>query len=354
MQAGLWFRRQIWRSRRGRKLCCPAVRRLRKPLTQLIRIHDANRIAAAETAVSKAELKKAENQVALEVHKLYFNILITQLQKQAAEQQSMFAAENLREREKEVLNGSALKVAVTEGEAGLLESRQEFLTADLQLSDLSTALNDLLGLPLDTQVELDPEAPRSFEVRTRDEYVRIAWSQNPEIKGAEEQVRKAQAAVDAAKAAYIPDITAWARESYQNGVPFLVRNFGTVGVNLNWDLFDFGKRRAHIRERNTQLAEAEENLRRLKEEVEVGIRRSYNKLERTNSLVQVANQVVQLRQESERLAQNRLAQNVVLTSERRQATAAVYKARAEYLQANLGYLLSWAELQHAAGITPGL
>ena len=126
--------------------------------------------------------------------------------------------------------------------------------------------------------------------------------------------------VTAAKSAYIPDVTAFARHSYQDGVPFLLRNFGTFGVNLNWEVFEFGKRRAAVREREAQLAQAGENLRRLKEEVAVGIERSYNKVERTRNMVQVANQVVKLRQESERLAQNQLTQGVILVSERRQAT----------------------------------
>ena len=94
-------------------------------------------------------------------------------------------------------------------------------------------------------------------------------------------------------------------------------------------------------------------MRRLKDEVAVSIERSYNKVQRTKSLVEVAQQVVKLRQESERLAQNQLAQGVVLISDRRQATAATYKAQADLLQANLGYLLAWAELQESAGMTSG-
>jgi outer membrane protein TolC len=45
---------------------------------------------------------------------------------------------------------------------------------------------------------------------------------------------------------------------------------------------------------------------------------------------------------------------VMLVSDRRQATAASYQAQAEFLQADLGYLLAWAELQQAVGRTPGL
>jgi outer membrane protein TolC len=227
------------------------------------------------------------------------------------------------------------------------------LTADLQLTDLTTELNDLL-LPLDTQLELDPQLPTNFETMPKAEYVKIAWAQNPEILAAEETVRKAQAGVKAAKTAYIPDVTAFARYSYQDGLPFLVRNFGTFGVNLDYDLFDFGKRRAAVRERAAQLAQAEQNLERLKEEVAVQIERSYNKVERTKSLVNVATQVASLRQESERLATNQAAQGEVLVSERRQATAARYKAQADLLQANLGYLLAQAELERTVGRTPGL
>jgi outer membrane protein TolC len=338
----------------GEKTIVSSGTQITQPLTQLIRIHAANRIAAAEVAVSRDDLKKTENEVALQVHTLYFGILIARLQKQAAEQQSSYAGENLRESEDDVRNGSALKVATIQGRAGLLESQQAVLTADLQLSDLTAELNDALGLPLDTQLELDPAVPSTFDQRPREEYVRTAWLENPEILAAEEAVNKARAGVTAAKSAYLPDITAYARDSYQNGVAFVVRNFGTFGVNLNWDVFDFGKRRAAVREREAQLAEAEENLSRLKEDVAVGIERSYNKLERTKNLVQVANQVVTLRRESERLAQNELTQGVVLVAERRQATAATYKAQADYLQASLGYLLAWAELEQTVGRTPGL
>ena len=337
----------------GQKTLFSSGTQITQPLTQLIRVHAANRIAAAETAASRADLKTAENQIALQVHSLYFGILIARLQKKAAEQQAAFADEHLRESEEDVRNGSALQVAAIEGRAGLLESEQSVLTADLQLSDLTTELNDLLGMPLDTQLQLDPSVPTAFEERPREEYVHIAWSENPELLAAEETIRKAEAGVAAAKSAYIPDVTAYARHSYQDGVPFLVRNFGTFGVNLDWDVFDFGKRRAAVREREAQLAQAQENLRRLKESVAVAIERSYNKVARTKHLVQVATEVVQLRQESDRLAQNQLAQGIVLVSERRQAAAATYKAQADYLQASLGYLLAWAELEQQVGRTPG-
>ena len=325
-----------------------------QPLTQLLRIHQENRIAAAEVATSQDDLKNAENEIALQVHSLYFGILVAQLQKKAAEQETSFATEALRENENEVRNGSALQVAEIQSRAELLQGQQSVLTAELQIEDYTSELNDLLGLPLGTKLELDPDVATNVETLAKDEYVKIAWEQNPEIRAAQEAATKARAGVAAAKTAYIPDITAFARYSYQDGVPFFVRNFGTVGINLNYTVWDFGKRQATVREHSSQLAEAEENLQRLKEEVAVSIERSFNKLERTKSMVNVADQVAKLREESERLATNQATQGVVLISDVRHAAAATYKAKADLLQARLGYLLAWAELERAIGRAPGL
>jgi outer membrane protein TolC len=327
---------------------------LSQPLTQLIRIHQQNRIAAAEVVISRDNVKKTQNEVAVQVHTLYYGILVAQRQKKAAEQQTEYASENLRESEEDVRKGSALKVAAIGSRAELLEGQQSVLTADLQLSDLKIELNDMLGLPLDTELELDPTVPTSFDTLSKMEYTKIAWGENPEILAAEETVRKARAGVAAAKTAYIPDVTAFARQSYQDGVPFLVHNFGTFGVSLTYDVFDFGKRRAAVRERSGELKEAQLNVERLKEQVAVSIEQGYNKVERTKTMVDVARQVMNLRDESDRLAGNQLTYGVVNVSERRQATAARYKAQADLLQASLAHLLARAELEQTVGRTPGL
>jgi outer membrane protein TolC len=338
----------------GKKTLFSSGTMIAQPLTQLLRIHQENRIAAAEVATSRDDLKNTENEIALQVHAIYYSILVAQLQKKAAEQETSFATESLRENENDVRNGSALQVATLQSRAELLQGQQSVLTAELQVEDYTAELNDLLGLPLDTKLELDPEIEANFETLPKDEYVKEAWEENPEIRAAEQAVVKARSGVAEAKTAYIPDITAFARHSYQDGVPFLVHNFGTVGINLNYTLWDFGKRHATVREHSAQLAEAQENLEHLKEQVAVAVERSYNKLERTKSMVDVATQVAQLRQESERLATNQAAQGVVLISDVRHAAAANYQAKAELLQASLGYLLAWAELERTVGRAPGL
>ncbi len=324
-----------------------------QPLTPLIRIRQANRIAASEVVASRDELKKAENEVAVKVHEVYYGILIARLQKKAAEQESTYARTRLSESKEDVRNGNALNVDLIDSQAVLLQSEQSSLTIDLRMSDLNYELDDLLGIPLGTPVELSPVVVTTPADTPRREMLQMALSGNPDITAAAEKVEQAKAGLTAAKSAYIPDISVFARQSYQNGVPFLVHNFGTFGITMNYDVFDFGKRRAAVREREDQLAEAQENLERLKEQVSVQVEQSCNKVERTQKMLQVAAEVVKLRTEGERIAENQLMQGVVLVSARRHASAASYKAEADLLQAQLAHLLARAELEQTIGQTPG-
>jgi outer membrane protein TolC len=245
-------------------------------------------------------------------------------------------------------------VSEIQGNADVLQGQQAVLTADLQVSDLNTELNDLLGLPLDTKLDLQPIEAIGPDRRPLEEYVQAAWANNPDIASAEESITKARAAVTSAKSAFIPDVTAYASDTWQNGLAFIVPNFGTVGVQLNYDVFDFGKRRAAVREHEAQLAEAEENLQRLKDSISAQVERTYNALERTKNLVAVADQVLALRRENERLSHNQVTQGVVTVANTLEAASATYKSQVDLLQANLNFMLAWAELKQTIGQTPGL
>jgi outer membrane protein TolC len=322
---------------------------LAQPLTQLIKIHQANKIAEADVKVSEASLIKTSSDVEFRVHELYYRVLATQMQRQAAELQIASGNENLNESSEQVKNGSLLQVDLVESRANLLEAKQTLLTYDSEISDLSVELNDLLGLPLDTRLALDPDVNVALDLPTRDESVKTALSSNPDIKQALQELSKAQAAHSAAKAEYIPDVGAFARYSYQNGVPFVDRNFGTFGIHLTYDLFDGGKRKALVRERRDEISEAKENLERIQDEIEVRITTIYNRLETTRSMVEVKREYLAARQESARLAEDQFKQGITLASQRDASRAQAMKAKAGLLDASLAYLLARDDLTRTLG-----
>lgn len=322
-----------------------------QPITQLIKIHAANRIAAADLKASEASLIKTSTDIVFQVHQLYYRVLATQMQKQAAELEIASGDENLNESDQQVKNGSLLQVNLIESRASLLEAKQTLLTYDSQISDLSIALNDLVGLPLDTKLSLDSDVNLAPDVPPREEAVRTALDNNPEIKGALQQLSKTQAADSAAKAEYIPDISGFARYSYQNGVPLLDRNFGTFGIHFSYDLFDGGKRRALVRERRDEISEAKENLQRIRDEVEVSIATIYNWLQTTRAMVEVKREYLSARQEGARLTEDQFKQGIILVSQRDASRAQAAKARAGLLDASLAYLLARDDLTRTLGGT---
>ena len=322
-----------------------------QPITQLIKIHQANKIAVADVNLSQASLKKVSTDVVFRVHELYYRVLTSQLQRQAAELQITSGSENLNEDTEQVKNGSLLEVARVESRASLLEARQALLSTDMQIADLTIELNDVLGLPLNTKLVLDPNVDVSLDLSPREESLKTALNDSPEIKEAVQTLAKARAAHSAAKAEYIPDVTAFARHSYQNGVPFVDRNFGTFGIHLSYDVFDAGKRRALIRERRDEVSEAEENLQHVKDEIEVRINMIYNRLEVARAMVEVRKEYLAARQENARLSEDQFKQGITLASQRDASQAQAMKARAGLLDASLAYLLARDDLNRALGGT---
>ncbi|MGC2403290.1 MAG: TolC family protein [Acidobacteriaceae bacterium] len=326
---------------------------LEQPFTQMFKIHQSNRAATADINSAKVQVTQAENDIALKVRQLYFDILIAQLKQQSAQEEVAASQVKVEEGVEDVRRGNALDVVVLENRASALSAKQQDLVQRLQIHDLVVSLNDLLGLPLNTQVALDPDtSAASISLPSREECIRTAQDRNPQVQTAKLTVEKAKAGLAAAKDAYIPDITGLARYSYQSGVPFLVHNFGTFGFSLTYDLFDGGHREAEVKDARTQLSEAELNLEKLKEEAAVQVETAYDKVEQLRDLTGVAGEALQVREEASRVTDRLFEQNAALASARAEAHAQAISARASVLESNLGLYLAQADLKRTMGELP--
>jgi len=326
---------------------------LAQPFTQMFKIHESNRAAAADINTAKIQVDGAENEVALKTRQLYYALLIAQLKQQAATEEINASQVKDQEAQDAVNNGRSLEIAALESRAGLLEAKQAALTQSLQIHSLSVALNDLLGLPLNTQLQLDSDPSAApLSIPSREECIQIAEEHSPEIRSAQEAVEKARAGLAAAKDAYIPDITGLARYSYQSGIPFLVHNFGTFGFTFSYDLFDGGRREAEVKDSRTLLSQAELNLAKVKEEVAVQVEQSYDKVEQLQNMVEVADQALKVRIEAARLSDRQFEQDAALASARAEAHAKASSTKASYVEATLGLSLAQADLKRAIGQLP--
>lgn len=326
---------------------------LEQPFTQMFKIHASNRAATADLNTARVQVDQAQNDVALKVRQLYYGILIAQLKQQAAGEEVAASQVKLEEATEDVQRGNALDVAVLESRASSLDAKQAALTQRLQIHDQMISLDDLLGLPLNTQLALDPDtSSASMPIPSREDCIRIAQEHSPQIQAAKQSVLKAKAGLSAAKDAYIPDVTGLARYSYQSGIPFLVHNFGTFGFSITYDLFDGGKRIAEIKDSQTLLSEAELNLAKVEDEVAVQVETAYDKVEQMQDLAGVAEEALQAREEASRVTDRRFEQTAALASARAEAHAKAISAKASSLEAALGLSLAQGDLKRTIGELP--
>ena len=326
---------------------------LSEPLTQLFtRVNPSNEIAREDLKATRANEQETVNEIALRVHQIYYQLLVTQLHRSATEAKIRAAQDLENERVQQVKYGNTLDEQLIESRAQTLEAKQDLLTTKLQISDLIMQLNDVMGLPVTTALELDPAVPDVQESCQREECVKMALASHPKILAARAEVEKASAGVRLAKADYFPDVSAFARYSYQDNVPFLAHNFGSFGGQLTYDLFDGGRRRAAVGENKAKLAQAKENLARISDDVELRVETAWNKLDRTREMVNVSQQILTLRTESTRVRTQELLKGQVLPSQADAAAAQEFDAKTLLLESQLSYIQARDELLQAMGLTP--
>src|SRR5215510_5431008 len=125
---------------------------LSQPLTQYLKFKPENAIARADLNATRDQARQTENDIALKVHQIYYQLLIAQLHKSATQARIKATDDLQTERVQQVKFGSILPEDLIQSRAQYLQAKQELLSTELRITDLALALNDTLGLPLKTQL----------------------------------------------------------------------------------------------------------------------------------------------------------------------------------------------------------
>jgi multidrug efflux pump subunit AcrB/outer membrane protein TolC len=319
-----------------------------QPITQYFKIHAGVAVAHADASIARNDARQAEDEVALKMKELYYNLLSAERRKQAAELRIAAGEERLDEARNGVEAGAVLELRVLEGKAQIAEARHGLGSLEDAISDMKVEFNDLAGLPLETDVELVTPQVDSSDA-TAGDLETEALQHNPEVAAAQQTLKKARAGLSAAHAEYIPEIGAFAQFIHQDGVPLLTENNGALGLKMNWTLFEFGKRSGQVHERQAQVAEAEENLRHAENRVRVEIEKSVRKVRRAESGLEAARESVEARTEMRRITANQVEAKTVNASALKEADAQLAEAEAGLFQAEVERSTARADLERTLG-----
>jgi outer membrane protein TolC len=300
-----------------------------QPITKLIAVSAAVDLAQADQNIASAQLDEGTREVLSGVTQCYYGIIAARRIKAALAAQTEALA-------------PLLKAQPTpELRLGALEVRKGLAETDKQLADLVDLLNQLLGLPPCTVVELAEPALHPIGIACEDEAAQRAVINNPKIIEAEQNIMKARAGLRVARLDYVPDVYVFGLGATQSAADYIQPEFAAVGVSAAYTFVDWGKRKNVKFQRETQIALAVQNVEVVAETVRADARKAFTAYKQAEEELAIAGEVVKANADAAKEAKGLPA---IMT-----AQAAVAKAQLDLLQAEVNYKIAHAKLQAAIG-----
>lgn len=324
---------------------------LYQPISQIPKIKAGVDVSKTDLQIAKTEKAKATLQIQQTAERLYFGLLILQKQKEEAQIKLSLAEKKLYDVESAVMAGKATRSNEIGLRANLADEEQNLLKINIQLEDYAADLKRLTGLPLTTEVVLDPvstdEQPASAE--TLEGSILEAQNSNNDIKMAALHKEKAEHAVRASQYSYLPDLGVAGGYTYQDGMTLYPENNTFIGVLMKWNLQDIVSNTYIMRQRLFLKKQAEENLANAQEQVHTDIEKAHRKINQSAELISVANKVLTFRQEDFRIQTDRHQAGLNLEADVLTAKAALAKAESDCYAAQLNYRMALTDLKILTG-----
>jgi len=297
---------------------------LAQPITKLIAVNAAVQLATADAQIAQAQLDKGTRDLLSGVAQAFYGLHGAQRIEAALALQVNYVRQ------------LALANPTPEFRIALIEAEQAQVQVRSQAADVTELLNNMLCFPAGTVlVAIDP-LPPEVPVHSPEEAVELAMSSNPKVREAMANVEKAQAAMKVAKADLLPDINVFGSYFNQTGASYVQSNIGAIGAMASFTIFDWGKRRKVLSQRELQIAMASSNVRATIDKVVLEARQAYLAHEKARESLRLAVEMVRARKNAEVGLKDPAALQA--------AKAATAKSELEAMQAEITYRVTHAQL----------
>ena len=285
-----------------------------QPITDLLKVRQGVKIARADEQIAQAQMEKGTRELLSGVEQLFWGLIVAQRIRAGAEA-AVAGAEPL------------AKTGNLEARTALVEGKQGLQEVSNQVADLQEQLAILLDVPTTTQFDL-VEPP-------------LALANSPDIREAEENIAKAQAAVRAAKLDYVPSIAIVGGYTNQTAADYIQPNIAYIGAMGTYTFVDWGKRRNTIRERDQFVAMANLKMQQTQDDVRQKTLKAFRDYEQSQQAVKLAADLVKVRKEGEKAAATLKDK---LTAAKDSMTAQV-----DYMKADLAQRIAFVKLMSLIG-----
>jgi outer membrane protein TolC len=220
-----------------------------------------------------------------------------------------------------------------------------------ELSVARAALNEALGLPLDTGHDLTTPL-EAITLRNPDlaGYEKTAVADRPEARQVNLATKLAETQTQAARSAMLPQVGV--RAVFEADRGRFVNQGGAnwmFAASLKWNLFNGFSDRAKIGEATESLRGARAVQRQLDGAVRLQVRKAYADLKSAEERIEVASAAVTMAEESLRIVKNRYEAGLVTVTDLLRNETALLETRTRRLAAVYDQRVAAATLELAAG-----
>jgi outer membrane protein TolC len=320
-----------------------------QPLSQLYKIHLGIRAKELDSRITSEKVRAERQSVVKDVKQAYYAVLQSESQLEAAEAN----VKQYQELDRVVLQRVSQESAL---QSESLEVKAKFANENYKLTQLRNTLdtrreylNDLLGRDIRTEFRTEQVPVASFEEVDLKVAQSRALEQRPEIKEAALSARQAEYDRRIAKADYIPEVGVAFNYSSNFNIDVLPRNMTSIGLQLKWEPWDWGRRKNVVNQKKTTESQAQTHLNDVRSRVLMDVNSRYRKLEESRVLIAVAKAAREAAQEKLHEVTNQYGQQSVLLSDVLHQQAAAASASDDYQQAVLGFWSAKTEFEKSLG-----
>lgn len=229
--------------------------------------------------------------------------------------------------------------------------REQQIRRSYDLGVARAALNEALGLPLETEHSLTtPLSAATLAELPLPDFEKKALAERPESRQVEQSARLAETQVAAARASMLPQVGV--RLAFEADRQEFIRKGGAnwlVAGSLKWNLFNGHTDRARVEEARHGLTGARATQTQVHSGIRLQVRQAHANWKAAQERIDVASAAVDMAEESLRITKNRYEAGLTTVTELLRNETAVMEAKTRRLAAIYDQRLAAAMLELAAG-----
>ncbi|MGM0407064.1 MAG: TolC family protein [Bacteroidota bacterium] len=248
-----------------------------------------------------------------------------------------------------ITKNEILKAKVKYNEIGL-----KLLKASNGLQLAQMALNQTIGLPLDTIIKLSDTIVVEGKYRDADEYTKMALNNRPEIDMVNSTVDMAESGEKIMKSRYLPNIGLTANYLFTNPNPYngFEKEFGgdwNVGVFVNIPLYHFGDKKHTLQAMRHEKNAAEQKYLETKELIALEVQQAVFKYSESVKRVELTQSSLLQAEENLKLTQDNFDEGMLRTTDLLEAQTMWQQAYSEFIEAKTENKICESELLKVTG-----